>query len=211
VAIRGDITVDWTLSPRIITVLAPSAEITMQDLLDTLRSLEAESTAMDDHYLVDAAGKEDLGGGVLVGLTVTLQNAKLAFEARGGPTFILCRVSGGNLVAVDENDVTFLSPISPTAYVQVVLANSSSATLIDADVKAALVEALTVDTYGESTAPPAATASIVAKVSWLVTLALNKILQTGTQQKVRNTNDNADVAIATVSDDGETFTRGKWQ
>ena len=40
-AIRNDVTVDWSVYPRIITVLAPSTEITMQDMLDTLRELES--------------------------------------------------------------------------------------------------------------------------------------------------------------------------
>jgi uncharacterized protein YjbI with pentapeptide repeats len=127
-AIRTDIIVDWWASPRIITVLAPSAEITMQDLVDTCRYLEDDLNSLDDEHLVDAAGKEDLGGGVKVGITVTLQNAKLAFEARGGPDFIQCNISGGNLVSIDLNGVT-TSPIQPTSYTQVVLANSSSATL----------------------------------------------------------------------------------
>jgi len=38
--IRGDITVNWDLSPRVIIVAAPSAELVIQDLHDTMRSLE---------------------------------------------------------------------------------------------------------------------------------------------------------------------------
>jgi hypothetical protein len=129
VAIRNDLTVDWSQSPRIITVAYPSTEITMQDLYDTLRVLEAGFDAIDEPFIVDAGGKEQLGGGVLVGLTVTLQNALLAFEARSGPSFVQCRVSGGNLVAIDDVGDYFSSPIYPTAYTQIVLANSSSATL----------------------------------------------------------------------------------
>lgn len=32
--IRGDITIDWAVSPRIIEVVAPSTELTVQDLYD---------------------------------------------------------------------------------------------------------------------------------------------------------------------------------
>ena len=46
---RADITIDWSLSPRIITVAAPSVEVSMQDLYDTLRTLEASSPAMDEN------------------------------------------------------------------------------------------------------------------------------------------------------------------
>ena len=125
---RTDIIVDWYSSPRIITVLSPSTELSMQDLVDTARVLEEDINALDDNHLVNAAGKEDLGGGVKVGITVTLQNAKIAFEARGGPSYVQCNISGGNLVAIDEVGST-ISPVEPTAYTQIVLANSSSATL----------------------------------------------------------------------------------
>ena len=37
--IRTDLTIDWASSPRIATVLSPSTEITMQDLVDTCRIL----------------------------------------------------------------------------------------------------------------------------------------------------------------------------
>lgn len=127
-ATRNDITIDWTLSPRIITIDSPSVEVTMQDLYDTLR--DAEEIQIDEPRIVSGAGKEPLGGGVSVGLTITLQNALLAFEARPGPNFTICRVDGGNLVAVDINGDP-ITPIHPTAYVQILLSSSSSATLTD--------------------------------------------------------------------------------
>ena len=128
-AIRNDLSVNWEVSPRIITVAAPSTTITIQDLHDTCRDIEdnlPESTPFD--HLIDSAGKEPLGGGVLVGITATLQNAKLAFEARLGPDFVSCTVSGGNLVAVDANGDN-MDPIQTTAYTQVTIAQSSSATI----------------------------------------------------------------------------------
>lgn len=98
---RSDIVVDWPLSPRIITVQAPSTEITQQDLLDTLRKLESQLTALDDDPLTDAAGKENLGGGVLVGISQTLQNAQLAFEARTTPTEEGTATSVGTIILTD--------------------------------------------------------------------------------------------------------------
>jgi len=81
-AVRDDLSVIWALSPRIITIAAPSTEITIQDLHDTLRDIEDEPHAMAYPSLISTAGKEPLGGGVTVGLTATLQDAKIAFEAR---------------------------------------------------------------------------------------------------------------------------------
>jgi hypothetical protein len=136
--IRTDLTIDWEVSPRVITVDSPSVVISMQDLLDSLRNEEAKPANMDDDSIVDAAGKEELGGGVLVGLTVTLLNAKLAFEARPGPDWIQCNAYGGNLVAVDQVGAS-MSPVHPTAYTHMVIANSSSATLQGLDEMAHLV------------------------------------------------------------------------
>ena len=100
----------------------------MQDLVDTCREIESQQWNLDDAHLLNAAGKENLGGGVKVGITVTLNNARVAFEARSGPAYIQCNISGGNLVAIDDVGAD-TNPIEPTAFTQIVLANSSSATL----------------------------------------------------------------------------------
>ena len=77
---RDDLKVDFLEDPRIIEVEAPSTEITMQDLIDTLRDKEAEFSGMPFDKLTNASGKEDLGGGVLVGITADLQNAQLSLK-----------------------------------------------------------------------------------------------------------------------------------
>lgn len=126
--IRDDITIDWNASPRIITVAAPSVEITLQDLVDTLRVMECHPLTQNDDKIVNSYGKQSLGGGVLVGITLELLNAKLAFEARGGSAFVQCNVTGGNMVALNASgDV--IDPIETTAYTQIIRTASSSATL----------------------------------------------------------------------------------
>ncbi len=82
---RDDISVDWTISPRLITVAAPSTELVLQDLVDTLRELEASLLSLDDARLIDAFGKQELGGGVRVGITAQLYNAQVMFEPRTTP------------------------------------------------------------------------------------------------------------------------------
>lgn len=80
---RTDVSVDFHESPRIIEIAAPSTEMGMQDLVDTVRKIEDSfSQGMAFEKLLDASGKEDLGGGVLVGITVDLDNAQLSFEPR---------------------------------------------------------------------------------------------------------------------------------
>jgi len=130
-AVRGDISVLWSVSPRIIEVAAPSTEVTVQDLVDTLRTLESELGALDDDYLIDAAGKEELGGGVYVAVTLQLQNAQVRFQARPGPSWVACKISGGNLVGVDLLGDP-MDPIAPSAYVTVTYAQAVSAALLDA-------------------------------------------------------------------------------
>jgi hypothetical protein len=129
-AIRNDITFDMASSPRIITVDSPSTSVTIQDLLDTIRDFEDDLQNLSYPRLTDASGKESLGGGISVGITINLQNAKLAFEARLGPSFVQCEVSGGNLVAVDVNG-SVIDPIETTDYTQVIRTSSTSATLVD--------------------------------------------------------------------------------
>ena len=79
---RDDLTVDYLESPRIIEIAAPSTEITMQDLVDTVRIDEYSfsTPGMANPKLLNASGKEDLGGGVLVGITADLQDAQLSFH-----------------------------------------------------------------------------------------------------------------------------------
>jgi hypothetical protein len=83
---RDDVNADYQPSPRVVEVAAPSTELTVQDLVDTLRiSEEGFSEGLAFDKLIDAAGKEDLGGGVLVGITANLQDAQVSFEARRTP------------------------------------------------------------------------------------------------------------------------------
>ncbi len=78
------------------------------------------------------------------------------------------------------------------------------------DVNAEVVDALATDTYAEPGSVPAATSSLKDKINWLFLLARNKRLTTATTDKVRNDADTADVATATLDDNGTTLTRGEY-
>lgn len=73
------------LSPRIIEVLDPTTDITVQEIVDAIRAWEDSVEGQYYPYLIDAAGKEQLGGGVTVGITATLKNARLMFTGRTTP------------------------------------------------------------------------------------------------------------------------------
>lgn len=111
---------------QIIEVPDTTNTISLQTLINEIRDEEDElCPAMAYSKIADAYGKQDLGGGVKVGITlVLLENWKLRFQARDpeGPV-IACFVTGGNLVAVSGN------PIAPSTNTQVTIAQSSSPTI----------------------------------------------------------------------------------
>lgn len=86
----------------------------------------------------------------------------------------------------------------------------SLATQAKADVNNEVVDVLTIDTFAQPAAVPAATSSLKDKINWLFTLGRNKIEQTASGQIVRNDTDTATIATMAVSDDNTTFTRNKF-
>ena len=208
-ATRSDITVIQELSPRYAEIAAPSTEIVMQDYVDTMRVEEERFQSLGFPFLLSASGKQSLGGGTKVAITVQEENLQLAFQPRTTPAvigtvttgsgavsavgryqfvdsgadfiaagvkpgsfivnftdksvcdvvrvidattletrqlangtdnefdigdsyhlwnIIQCTTSGGNLVATDDIGGE-ISPILPTAFTQVILQTSSSATI----------------------------------------------------------------------------------
>jgi hypothetical protein len=81
-AIVSGVTVNFTTSPRIITIPDPLTEITVEDLQDTLLDIEDDDEGMLYDHLRNTSGGEDLGGGTSVGFTMELQDAQVAFEPR---------------------------------------------------------------------------------------------------------------------------------
>jgi len=117
------------LSPRIITIPeADGASITIQSLVNQIRNWEDNQVNLGYNILLSATGKEDLGNEIKVGITAKLENAKVKFAERLSP--VVCYISGGNLVAIDEYGSS-MYPIEYSTNVTVILAQSSSATLIE--------------------------------------------------------------------------------
>ena len=114
---------------KLITV-DPETSVTIQQLINAIRDWEDELVNMDCSQVASAGGKDDLGGGTLVGITLKLLNWKVKFADKGSVT--VCTVSGGNLVAVDEYGDT-MDAIEPSTNVTVMVAQSSSAVQIVAE------------------------------------------------------------------------------
>ena len=131
-AINSSLSINYNTSPRLVNVASPEVELTCQDLYDTLQYLQAGLGGMDEPPIVLASGKEELGGGVRVGLTVTLLDALVQFDARTEPT--TCKVDGGNLVSFDTATEEYLnSPHAYSSFVMPIYTSSSSATQADTE------------------------------------------------------------------------------
>lgn len=111
---RTDISTQFHTSPRIVEVKQPSTRFAAQDIVDTLRKEEDSSRGMSETKLMNASGKENLGGGVKVGITVELQDAKIAFEGRtvAAQTGVVTVASGvpiSELISLVDDSATFIS------------------------------------------------------------------------------------------------------
>lgn len=138
-AVRNDITIEWELSPRKITIDSPSTTCSMQDLLDTLRYREALSKNCDNLSIVDASGKETLNeDGDKVGITVTLLNATIGFETRPGPDWVQCYLDGGNVAGQDVNGEPTSFTTHNNPFVNITKTSSVSATITEGAVDKSL-------------------------------------------------------------------------
>ncbi len=127
------IQINPTVSPRIITVpLSDGDSIIIQTLVNQIRDWEDAQANLCYPFILSATGKDDLGDGVSVGITVVLQNALVKAEDRASPTVF--SVGGGNLLAKDINGTTMF-PFSPSTNVSYDRAKSSSATIASNDIK----------------------------------------------------------------------------
>lgn len=114
---RGDITVNQDID--VVMVAAPSEELKIQDLHDTMRAYEDDlvNTIHDD--MIASSGKQDLGGVLKVGVTSELQDGRrVAFEGRKGWTCsgtITTPDAGGTLL-VDSSATFITDGVEPGAW-----------------------------------------------------------------------------------------------
>jgi len=100
-----------------------AAPLLMQSLINAIRDEEASERGIAYDVIADASGKDDLGGGVFTGITVSLRSSwKLNFASGA----YQATVSGGNL-----SDA--LDRINNTGSPQVIVQASAAATLVIGD------------------------------------------------------------------------------
>lgn len=119
--------IEFAKATKVINVTAPQTSVFIQDLIDAIRDYEDNIVNMELLQIANATGKQDLGGGVLVGITLELINDwRIAFSGWFGPSTQGVSVGGGNLVATNQFSN---NPILPTPFTQVAVQSSSSATI----------------------------------------------------------------------------------
>jgi hypothetical protein len=109
---------------EIIDITSPQTEVDIQELLNAIRDAEDNFTGMAYGQIAVAGGKDDLGGGVITGITLRLlPNWQLRFWAGTYTAYII----NGNLVGGPGDQ-----PVAFTAGVQIVLVQSASSTIVNA-------------------------------------------------------------------------------
>lgn len=138
-----------------IDITSPQTDVTVQDLLNSIRDAEYSTLGMGYPKIADATGKDNLGGGVTTGITLTLvPNWQVRFWAG---TYV-ASITGGNLVGGLGGE-----PVAFTAGVQVKLLQSAASTLVVSG-----GSALTTDEHNklmtglDTTIPPAVWEEILA-------------------------------------------------
>jgi hypothetical protein len=91
-------------------------------LINAIRAQEASDTGVLYQQIATASGKEDLGSGVAVGLTVNLISP---WQVKFWAGNYIAKIAGGNLVGGLEGD-----PVAYSAGVQVLLVQSAASTVV---------------------------------------------------------------------------------
>jgi len=108
-AVRSDVSVRYDLSPRLAEVEPGSNEITVQDSHDTLTRIQDNEEGAQFPDLVSTAGGEDLGGGVFVGLTQTLEDVQYAPAATSPRTTGAVTTADVSGVTLTDSGATFIT------------------------------------------------------------------------------------------------------
>lgn len=110
---------------HLINITYPQNTLSCQDLIDAIRAEEVSETGILYPQIATASGKEDLGAGVSVGITVALISP---WQVKFWSGNYIAKVAGGNLVGGLGGD-----PIAYSAGVQVLLVQSAASTIVSSD------------------------------------------------------------------------------
>lgn len=107
---------------RLINIQSPQDTLNCQDLINAIREEEASERGILYDQIATASGKEDLGNGVYVGMTVNLLSP---WQVKFWAGNYIAKIAGGNLVGGILGD-----PVAYSAGVQVLLIQSAASTVV---------------------------------------------------------------------------------
>lgn len=145
--------IDW-INQQIL-VGDPQVVVLVQDLIDFIREQEATDQGIAFGSIALATGKEDLGNGVLVGITVELNDP---WQLKFWEGDYSATITGGNLVGGLKGD-----PIAYTAGVQVVLIQSAASTMV---VTGGSGSVLGADLSDDQVVPSNSLGDLIRKLFW---------------------------------------------
>jgi hypothetical protein len=134
--------IEFDQQQQLISVISPQDTLTCQALINAIREEEASERGIIYDQIATASGKEDLGGGVYVGMTVNLITP---WQVKFWAGNYIAKVAGGNLVGGILGD-----PVAYSPGVQVLLIQSAASTLVVTgdglnDAQAALLQTAAVE------------------------------------------------------------------
>lgn len=142
--------IEFDHTSSLINITSPQNTLSCQDLLDAIRTEEASERGILHPQIATASGKEDLGSGVSVGMTVALVEP---WQVKFWADNYIAKVAGGNLVGGIAGD-----PIAYSAGVQVLLVQSAASTVVTLSTGSGLSS----EEHDKLMAVPAATANATA-------------------------------------------------
>jgi hypothetical protein len=107
---------------QIIDITAPQVTVQAQELMNQIRQAEFDNIGLAYPKIADATGKEDLGGGVVTGITIYLYPN---WQIRFWEGTYTAKFEGGNLLG-GLND----EPFAYVPGVQIIVVQSASSTLV---------------------------------------------------------------------------------
>ena len=126
----------FDIPSKIVTVLAPDTSVTVQEVYDVCRDFEDSPPMMSHNLIVDAEGKTNMGSGKFAVIFLFLINGwRLAFEARPGPTTVICEIADGNTFGrVGDKGSAAQHPLAPTDYVYAIVYQATTGAQIESGV-----------------------------------------------------------------------------
>lgn len=126
----------FDIPSKLVTVLAPDTDVTVQEVYDVCRDFEDLPQMMPHLPIVDAEGKTNMGGAKESVIFLFMVNGwKIKFEDRPGPSTVVCTIGDGNTFGrVGDKNSTEDYPLEPSAYVFGIVYQATTGATIETDV-----------------------------------------------------------------------------